>query len=141
MKTQNNANPAGFLVNKTGLDTSRYQYIACNVRGNCLSTRPNGPVFDNDKIIMRQMVNWWDPASEDCVTKHLGKLVAVVTNDQRMIKELTQADLVTGFLWLWQYNPGHQSFVQFMDIRYLFLVDEVQHNAVIISPETSESLL
>lgn len=107
MSTKNQIKPDGYLVNKTGLDTSRYQYIACNVRGNYLSTRPNGPVFDNDKIIMRQLVNWWDPTSEDCITKHLGRLVAVVTENQRMIKELIQADLFTDFLWLWQYNPRH----------------------------------
>lgn len=140
MNAQKHIPPAGFLVPNSGLDTSRYQYIACNVSGNCLSTRPNGPVFDGDKIIMRQLVNWRDPASEDCVTKHLGKLVAIVTNDQRIIKELTQVDLVTGFLWLWQYNPGHQSFVQFMDIRFLFLVDEVQYNAVIVPTEVVEGM-
>ncbi|GAA4434029.1 hypothetical protein GCM10023091_08400 [Ravibacter arvi] len=70
----------------------------------------------------------------------MGKLIGIVTNGQRIIKELTQADLVTGFLWLWQYNPGHQPFVQFMEIRFLFLVEEVQHNAVVIPPEVAEGV-
>lgn len=89
---------------------------------------------------MRQLVDWWDRTAEDCVTKHLGKLVAIAANDQRIVKERTQADLVTGFLWLWQYDPECQSFVQFTEIRFLFLVEEVQHNAVVIPPEVVEGV-
>lgn len=129
----NQAAYIGRIKSGPNLDTVRYSYMAASVTGQCLSSRPSGPVFDGDTILFRDA----DPEDVSRLQEYTGHLVAVAVEVSPgravfMVKELDGIDYHTRLLFLKQYEPLRVKAYRLEDILKLYIVDEVQREAKFI---------